>query len=115
MWEVSPKQGFVRGTTLRRIFHIPAGTAWSGTFVLHPEPADYPEDGRHIEVTAEVRSGGRVHDLNYNIYVWPDEFPSEAEFLAHVVQQVREGMEYKKNQRGDQQLRVTEVGFVGGE
>jgi hypothetical protein len=112
VWQVSPKQGYVEGVTLRRIFHIPADTAWSGTFVLHPEPADYPVGGRHIAVTAEVRSGSRSSDLSYNIYVWPDGFASEADFLAHVLQRVREGMEYKKNQRGDQQLRVLRVGFV---
>lgn len=112
MWQVRQKRGFVEGVTLRRINHILAGTAWRGTFVLHPEPADYPPGGRHVHVAAAVRSGTRSADLSYHIYVWPDEFTSEPEFLSHVLQQVEGGMEHKSNHRGDQLLRVLRVGFV---
>jgi hypothetical protein len=114
VWQITRKQGFVEGVTLRRVHYIPAGTAWGGTFVLHPEPDRY-QGGRHyVQVKASVQGGGRSRDLSYDIYVRPEEFASEADFLAHVLQRVCAGMEYKKNQRGDQQLRVLRVGYTEG-
>jgi hypothetical protein len=112
MWQVSQKRGFVEGVTLRRLNYIPAGTDWHGTFVLYPEPVRWQPRSRLIRVTAGVQLGARSRDLSYEIYVWPDEFASEPEFLAHVLQRVREGMEYKKNSRRGQQLRVLKVGFI---
>jgi hypothetical protein len=114
VWQVTRKQGFVEGVTLRRINYIPAGTAWGGTFVLHPEPDRYHQDRHYVQVKAGVQGGGRSKDLDYDIYVEPEELASEADFLAHVLQRVREALEYKKNQRRQQLLRVLRVGFAEG-
>lgn len=114
MWQVTRKQGLVEGVTLRRINYIPTGTAWGGTFVLHPEPRNYHGVCLYVQVKASVQGGGRSADLSRDVYVWPEEFACEADFLAHVLLRVREGMEHKKNHRGDQQLRVLRLGFAEG-